>query len=401
MREPTLARFYYTLCIVEVMVKRFTASIFAAALALAAVVVLLALRHSAPASKSPSAPAAAEPAAVPAGSANPTKQAEAPVVVAENLNIPWEIAFLPDSSFLVTERPGRLLKIAADRTIIPIQGVHHIGEGGLLGLALHPDFSRTPWLYLYLTTRTEEGLINRVERYRLQGDQLADRQVIIDRIPGAHLHDGGRLAFGPDGYLYISTGDAGRSENAPDKNSLAGKILRLTDDGGIPAANPFQTAVYSLGHRNVQGLAWDEPGQLWATEHGRSGIRSGFDEVNLITPGSNYGWPSTQGDETSPGLTAPSIHSGPDTTWAPAGAAIVQNKLFFAGLRGESLYEAVLEGSGVKGVRAHLTGEYGRLRAVVVGPEGWLYLATSNTDGRGRTRPGDDKIIKVDPADLR
>lgn len=321
-------------------------------------------------------------------------------VVAEGLSIPWEVAFLPDGSMLVTERPGRLLKIAADRTVIPIEGVHHIGEGGLLGLALHPDFSRTQWLYLYLTTRTEAGIINRVERYRLQGTQLADRKVIIDGIPGAQLHDGGRIAFGPDGYLYIATGDAGRGENAPDRNSLAGKILRLTDDGALPPDNPFGTAVYSLGHRNIQGLAWDRESRLWATEHGRSGVRSGFDEINLITPGSNYGWPTIQGDETRPGLTAPIIHSGPDTTWAPAGAAILGERLFFTGLRGESLYEATLAGASIERVRAHLAGVYGRLRTAVVGPDGWLYLATSNTDGRGRPRAGDDKIIKIDPATL-
>ncbi len=378
--------------------------VFAAALVLAALAAILALRRpvtqpTMQPSPSPSPTAATSGPDAPAYLSDATPAA--PPIIAEELRIPWELAFLPDGSLLVTERPGRLLKIAADRTVFPIPGVQHIGEGGLLGLALHPNFVNTHWLYLYLTTHTEPGLVNRVERYRLNGDRLAERTVIIDQIPGAQIHDGGRLAFGPDGYLYITTGDAGNSDNAQDKSSLAGKILRLKDDGTIPPDNPFSTAVYSLGHRNVQGLAWDEQGRLWATEHGRSGVLSGLDEINLIAPGGNYGWPIIQGDEIRAGLTAQVVHSGSDTTWAPAGAASAQNKLYFAGLRGESLYEAVLDGPAVKSVTPHLSSAYGRLRAIAFGPDGWLYITTSNTDGRGQPRPSDDKIIKLDPQSLR
>jgi glucose/arabinose dehydrogenase len=321
-------------------------------------------------------------------------------IVADNLAIPWEIAFLPEGSLLVTERPGRLLKIADDRTSIPISGVRHVGEGGLLGLALHPQFSRNSLLYVYVTAPSGRGVVNRVERYRLTGTTLTDRTVILDGIPGASNHDGGRLAFGPDGLLYITTGDADNSASAQDLNSLGGKILRLADDGSIPQGNPFGTAVYSYGHRNPQGLAWDSAGRLWATEHGRSGVRSGFDEINLIEPGKNYGWPEIEGDETASGLTSPVIHSGASTTWAPAGAAIVDSSLFFAGLRGASLYQARLSGESASSLVEHFSGEFGRLRAVVRGPDGALYITTSNTDGRGDVRPGDDKIIRIDPTAL-
>lgn len=324
---------------------------------------------------------------------------EAVEVVAENLTIPWEIAFLPDTTMLVTERPGRLLKIGQDKIVIPIAGVQHRGEGGLLGLAIHPDFSQNHLIYLYLTTTTGQGLTNRVERYRLDGTQLSDRHVIIENIPGAAIHDGGRIAFGPGKLLYITTGDSGNEKLAQDTNSLAGKILRLKDDGSIPGDNPFNNAVYSYGHRNSQGLAWDDTGQLWATEHGRSGVLSGFDELNKIEKGKNYGWPVIQGDETRPGMETPTSNSGATTTWAPAGAVYWNGQIFFAGLRGESLYEAVISGSNVQ-LKTHLKGQFGRLRAVTLGPDGRLYISTSNRDGRGQAQTSDDRIIRVDPEKL-
>ncbi|HLD25829.1 MAG TPA: PQQ-dependent sugar dehydrogenase [Candidatus Andersenbacteria bacterium] len=336
----------------------------------------------------------------------PARKPEATKVIAQDLAIPWEIAFLPDGALLVTERPGRLLKISANKTVIPITGVQHVGEGGLLGLALHPNFASNQLLYLYLTTKEGSGLRNRVERYRLVGEELRDRTTIIAGIPGAAVHDGGRMAFlpaeagGPPYHLYITTGDASDEDSAQDTQSLAGKILRLNDDGSIPTDNPFNNAVYSYGHRNPQGLAWDAAGRLWATEHGRSGAASGFDEVNLITPGSNYGWPRIQGDEKAAGLIPPRAHSGAAETWAPAGAAVVGDRLFFTGLRGEALYEARLSGDAISGIVRHFPREFGRLRAVTLGPDGWLYLSTSNTDGRGRVHAGDDKIIKVNPAVL-
>lgn len=322
-------------------------------------------------------------------------------VVAENLDIPWEIAFLPSGELLVTERPGTLLRIGKEREAIEISGVRHIGEGGLLGLALHPSFGQNNLIYLYLTSEQDGEITNRVERYHLEGATLTQRQVIIDGIPGAQYHDGGRIEFGPDGYLYITTGDAGNENLAQDTSALNGKILRLEEDGAIPPENPFGNAVYSYGHRNPQGLAWDGEGRLWATEHGRSGIRSGFDELNLIEMGKNYGWPEIQGDQEDQGMVTPVIHSGPNETWAPAGAEYLNGSIFFAGLRGSTLYQAVLEQTNVASFIKHLEDEYGRLRAVRLGPDGYLYISTSNEDGRGQARPGDDKIVKIDPQVFR
>ncbi len=319
-------------------------------------------------------------------------------VVAENLEVPWALAFLPDRSLLVTERAGRLVHLAGmQRKSYPVPGVRHAGEGGLMGLALHPEFERTGWLYLCLTAERGGALENRVERYRFDAG-LGERTVIIDGIAGAHFHDGCELAFGPDGHLYITTGDAGSAERARDKRSLSGKILRLTADGELPGDNPFGSPVYSYGHRNSQGLAWDDRGRLWSTEHGRSGLGSGFDELNLVKPGANYGWPVIQGDETAPGMVAPVLHSGPDYTWAPAAAAYWNGRIFFGGLRGEALYEARPLERGAAKLRAHFHSEFGRIRAVRLGPDGSLYFATSNRDGRGRPRRGDDKILRVDPA---
>ena len=318
-------------------------------------------------------------------------------IFATDLNIPWELAFLPDGYILVTERSGNLLKIGQDRIKIPIQGVYHSGEGGLLGMALHPGFASNNYIYLYLTSQSGDTVVNRVERYKLLDNTLSDRKIIIDNIPGSSFHDGGRIAFGPDNLLYITTGDAGNSQSAQDKNSLSGKILRLNDDGSIPASNPFKNAVYSYGHRNPQGIAWDEEGKLWSTEHGRSGLQSGLDEVNLIKPGNNYGWPNIEGDNSNPAMQSPIIHSGTDVTWAPADALYYEGRLFFTGLRGEALYEARLQGDKIAEVKAHFKGEYGRLRVVNLGPDGYFYIATSNRDGRGSVNPGDDKIIRINP----
>lgn len=318
-------------------------------------------------------------------------------VIAENLDIPWELAFMPDGSMLVTERPGRLLRISETKQVIPIAGVRHTGEGGLLGMALHPDFSANHFIYLYFTSQTGDGLRNRVERYTFENNAISNKQVILENIPGSTLHDGGRIAFGPDKKLYIATGDAGVEKNAQDTNSLAGKILRLNDDGSIPADNPFKNAVYSYGHRNPQGIAWDSAGVLWTTEHGRSVPKSGFDEVNLIEKGRNYGWPAIQGDETRSGMEPPLAHSGANDTWAPSGMAIAGNTLFFAGLRGQALYKAQLVGDRIQNLTPRLAGQFGRLRAVVMGPDNQLYILTNNTDGRGKPKANDDKIIRINP----
>ncbi len=317
-------------------------------------------------------------------------------VIAENLTVPWEILFLPDGELLVTERPGNLL-LLREGTTIEIEGVEQVGEGGLLGAALHPDFENNNYIYLYQTTETASGLRNRITRYVLEDNQLTIDRVIVDDLPGAQYHDGGRITFGPDGLLYVALGDATNEPAAQDTTNLAGSILRYTDEGEIPADNPFSNAVYSYGHRNPQGLSWDQMGNLWSTEHGRSGLRSGFDELNLITMGGNYGWPEVEGDETATGFVAPVRHSGASTTWAPAGLAYLDGSLYIPGLRGETLYEAKLDGTNVTEWKEHFVGEYGRLRTVQVGPDGLLYLTTSNRDGRGVPASNDDRIIRINP----
>lgn len=318
-------------------------------------------------------------------------------VIIENLDIPWEIEFLPDGEMLITERPGKLLKIGKDKKIIEIEGVKHIGEGGLLGLVAHPQFKTNNLIYLYLTAEENGQLVNRVERYKLEDSILVNRKVIIEGILGASNHDGGRMAFGPDGYLYVTTGDAQNPNLAQDKNSFNGKILRVKDDGSIPQDNPFGNAIYSYGHRNVQGIAWDEKGNLWATEHGRSGVQSGMDELNLINKGDNYGWPTIQGDEQRAGMITSIVNSGANETWAPSGAAYFNRSIFFAGLRGETLYQAKISDGKVLELKKHLSGEYGRLRAVKIGPDGYLYILTNNRDGRGSVNEGDDKLIRLNP----
>lgn len=317
-------------------------------------------------------------------------------VLTEGLEIPWEAVYLPGGDMLVTERPGRLVRIGEDGSTHEVEGVAHVGEGGLLGMALHPDFASNGYLYLYMTTKDGGGLTNRIVRYRYRDGTLSERTTIIQNIPGAQFHDGGRIAFGPDGKLYVTTGDAGDAFLAQDRNSLAGKILRLNDDGSVPRDNPFENPVWSFGHRNPQGLAWDARGRLWSTEHGPSGIGSGFDEINLIERGGNYGWPLVKGDETEEGMIPPVMQSGPDETWAPGSALFVGPDLLFTGLRGKALYQFLYdEPSGEMELIAHHKSEFGRLRTIRPGRDGNLLLLTSNRDGRGSVSAGDDRIIAV------
>lgn len=325
----------------------------------------------------------------------PKEDSATPIsVVAENLEIPWAIAFLPDGRLLVTERPGRVrlveksgeLKLAAT-----ISSVKHIGEGGLLGIALHPDFASNKFVYLYYTySGSGNNTLNRVVRYKLENDQLINEEIIVNEIPGASNHNGGRIKFGPDNMLYITTGDAQNPSQAQDRNSLAGKILRVTDEGSPAPGNPFGNLVYSFGHRNPQGLAWDG-NKLWATEHGPSTK----DEVNLIEIGKNYGWPEIEGDEKRSGLENPVSNSGSDT-WAPSGAAFYQGSVFFGGLRGSALFEKTADNK----LQESFKNDFGRIREVILGPDNFLYITTSNRDGRGLVKAGDDKIIKVDPRKL-
>jgi glucose/arabinose dehydrogenase len=318
-------------------------------------------------------------------------------VVAQDLLIPWDIAFLPDGTMLVTQRDGKLLKVDTETHVIQqIDDVVHNSEGGLLGLAIHPDFDRNHYIYIYLTARSGDDIINRVERYIFENDSISERRIIVDSIEASSVHDGGRIRFGPDGYLYITTGDAGQEDNSQDKLSLNGKILRVTDEGDIPQDNPYKSPVYSYGHRNPQGLAWDSQNRLWSTEHGPSGSESGFDEVNLIQSGDNYGWPIIRGSERQNDMIIPIMHSGANDTWAPAGAAILNDTLYFTGLRGEALYSTSIHTNGTLGeLVTHFKGEYGRLRAVTVGPDGHLYISTSNLDGRGTPPAGGDKILRI------
>jgi len=325
--------------------------------------------------------------------------------IAEGLEIPWDIAFLPGGDLLVSERPGRVIRVGKDGAKTPISyesDVRHRGEGGLLGLTLHPGFKRNGFVYLYTSTPAGTQTVNRVERYRLDGNALIERKNIIEGIPGATYHDGGRMEFGPDGFLYITTGDATRPKIAQDKDSLGGKILRVRDDGSPAPGNPFGTAIFSYGHRNPQGLAWDRAGNLWETEHGPTGEQGLCcrDELNLIEAGGNYGWPTITGSEKREGMNAPALISGTADTWAPASLVYLNGSLFFGGLKGEALYEAVLDGERVGQFKTHLKGEYGRIRTVRLGPDGLLYITTSNRDGRGSPSAGDDKIIRIDPKQL-
>ncbi len=319
------------------------------------------------------------------------------VSLAKKLEIPWALDFLPDGSIIFTERPGRIRLIHAQEGLLPeplltIDEVAHRGEGGLLGIAVHPDFTNNHFIYVYYTYQDNNNLANRVVRFRKENETFLDKKIIIDNIPAAAIHNGGRIRFGPDGLLYITTGDASSPDSAQDRNSLAGKILRLKDDGTAPLDNPFPgSPVYTFGHRNPQGLAWDAQGRLWATEHGSNAT----DELNLIEPGNNYGWPIIRGDEKIRGLEVPVIHSGGET-WAPSGLAFLDGALFFAGLRSQSLYEAVIENKTVI-LRRHLNKNFGRLRDVVVGPDNLLHLLTSNRDGRGIPAADDDQIIRINP----
>ena len=336
----------------------------------------------------------------------------APRTVASGLEVPWEIRFLPGGDLLVSERPGRLVRLSPDGERFrsdPVPGVVAIGESGLMGLALDPAFGDNRRIYVCYTTETDAGLLNRVDRFVYAEDGLEGPAPVLRGMGAARFHDGCRLEFGPEGSLFVTMGDAGNASSAQSSTSLNGKVLRITPDGEAHPDNPFDNPVHSLGHRNPQGLAFDDAGRTWITEHGPSGLRSGRDEINLVVAGSNYGWPEIRGDETASGMVSPVTHSGSDT-WAPAGAAWHDGSLFFGGLRGESLYEAPIPADAIRPtatealnveVRAHFAGEYGRIRAVRRGPDGMLYFGTSNRDGRGDPGPEDDRILVVDPTALQ
>lgn len=325
--------------------------------------------------------------ASPDGSASASPADGEPRVLATKLDVPWDFVVLPDDSVLLTLRDrAEVLRIppgAAPEVVAEVADVRPGGEGGLLGLALSPGFASDQLLYLYFTAADD----NRVVRYRYDGT-LRDPQPILTGIPKAGNHNGGRLRFGPDGYLYIGTGDAGRTELAQDTESLGGKILRIGPDGSVPADNPFGNPVYSYGHRNVQGLGWDASGQLYASEFGQNA----YDELNLIEPGANYGWPQTEGATDAAGVTAPALIWTTDEA-SPSGIAVSgQGDVYVAALRGERVWHSKRGAAGLGEPEVFLD-DLGRIRAVeIVGDE--LWVLTNNT-ARGDPSGDDDQLIAV------
>lgn len=294
------------------------------------------------------------------------------------LDIPWAAVFLPNGTAVISERDSALLKaVKAGRatTIGQVPGVSPGGEGGLLGLALSPRFSTDGYLYMYFTSPQD----NRIARARVaeapDGSlSLGDPDIVFTGIPKAGTHNGGRIRFGPDGFLYVGTGDSQRREQPQDPNALGGKILRLTADGAPAPGNPFGNAVYSLGHRNVQGLAWDSEGRLWASEFGPDVN----DELNLIEPGGNYGWPSVTGaPHTSKYLDAKVVWPSTADS-SPSGLEIVGSTAYLGALRGQRLWTVALSGEEAHAPVAHFTGEYGRIRDVIRAPNGGLWLLSNN-----------------------
>lgn len=306
------------------------------------------------------------------------------------LTTPWGLAFFRDGSALVSERDtGKILLIRGGKPqqVGTIDGFPS-SEGGTLGVTIAKD-QKTIFVYYSLRGK------NRVSSYGWDGSSLGPEKVLLDKIPNAGIHNGGQLSLGPDGYLYVSTGDATDSTNAQDKQSLAGKILRITTDGKPAPGNPFGNEVWSFGHRNVQGLAFDDSGRLWASEFGDHTK----DELNLIIRGHNYGWPKVEGVGDVAGMTNPVATWSTDEA-SPSGLAFWRGSLWMASLRGERLWQITPEGVGdhpeVAPPAAHFINRYGRLRAVQATPDGTaLVLGTSNTDGRGDPRDGDDRLLRL------
>jgi len=333
-------------------------------------------------------------------------------VLVRGLDTPWAIDFAPNGRILITERPGRIRVVEEGRLLpepwITLE-IAAVGEAGLMGLALDPQFGQNRFVYVAYTYRAANGRMqNRLVRLREDPKTGKGRldKVLIDNVAGSNNHDGGRVKFGPEGKLYWTMGDAQTTRFAQDLRSLNGKILRLNSDGSIPADNPFPNSyVYSYGHRNPQGLSWQPKTQrLYSTEHGPSGFQGCCrDEINYIEPGKNYGWPEIRADETREGMVPPVIHAGTSETWAPAGATFVTRgpwagSLLFTGLRGQTLYRVVLDSNEPRKVEKFerlFYRQFGRLRDIVEGPDGNLYLLTSNRDGRGSPKDDDDRVIRL------
>lgn len=332
------------------------------------------------------------------------------------LDTPWDLAWGPDGAIWVTERPGTISRVDAATGAITRVGhvdVVEVSESGLMGIAFHPDFASQPYVYVTHSYRSGRDIRNRLVRMRFDGATLGEPEVLLDNIPGAGNHNGSRLTIGPDRFLYMTTGDAGRGARAQDLSSVAGKVLRLTLDGRPAPGNPFGTLVYSYGHRNAQGIVFHpETGVLYVAEHGPRDN----DEVNRVEIGGNYGWPAVHGfcDGDTSGEEAFCSNNdvvGPVTAWTPtvgvSGADFYdadlipgwKGSLLVTSLRGATLFRLTLSADGREVVEreALFRGEYGRLRDVLVGPRGEVYLATSNRDGRGRPTSDDDRILRILP----
>lgn len=322
--------------------------------------------------------------------------------VVTGLDAPWGIAFLPDGAALVTERDTARVYRLDDGELARLRGagardieraVVARSEGGLLGIAVSPRFAEDSAVFVYLTASED----NRILRLELDGDELTGAEVIVDGIPKGPNHNGGRLAFGPDGYLYATTGDIYDTARAQDRDSLGGKILRMTADGEPAPGNPFGTLVWTFGHRNVQGLGWAVDGRMFASEFGQDT----WDELNLIEAGGNYGWPHVEGEGDGEGEYVSPLAVWRTSEASPSGIAVTREGVYLAGLRGRTLWRVPLTADGTGEPQPLLQGEHGRLRAVVEAPDGALWVLTNNTDGRGDPRPGDDRILRIEltPAD--
>lgn len=318
--------------------------------------------------------------------------------VAEGLKTPWGLAPLPGGGLLVSSRDEGTISRVDERTgrtteLGTVSGVSPAGEGGLLGIALSPGFASDHMVYAYFTSASDNRIVRMLyDEKKPAGEQLGAPDTVFKGIPKGRIHNGGRIAFGPDGMLYAGTGESGQKGLAQDRKSLGGKILRLTPDGEPAPGNPFPgSAVYSYGHRNVQGLAWDDRQRLFASEFGQDT----WDELNAIKPGGNYGWPEAEGRSSDARFQNPLAQWHTDDA-SPSGIAWVDGVIWTAGLKGERLWRVPLNGtSAAADPQAFLTGTYGRLRTVVPAGGDRLWLVTSNTDGRGSPKKGDDRVLEV------
>ncbi len=314
--------------------------------------------------------------------------------LARGLEIPWGLAFLPNGNALVSERStGVIYRVSRKGGRTRIGRVPNVrpnaGEGGLLGLALHPRFRRNRWVYAYLSAASD----NRIVRMKYVNGRLGPQQVVLAGIPTASYHNGGRLAFGPDGLLYASTGDAGDGRLSQDTRSLAGKILRMTSNGDVPAGNPFGNHTWSFGHRNVQGIDFDGRGRLWATELGQHTR----DELNKIVKGHNYGWPGVEGGDGPGGVHDPFVTWQPTSSCSPSGLAVTGGRAYVGALAGRCLYVVRLNGPNKRKINRWFSGDFGRIRTVQQSPDGSLWITTSNRDGRGSPGARDDRVVRIRP----